>query len=267
MSTINTNTMLEAALSYAERGWPVLPLAKGSKAPAIKGGAGVRDATTDLNTVEAWWSAYPERNIGLATGHAFDVLDIDSNSVSWELKYGGQSFPLNFKPHQIVKTKKGYHIYVNPTGYGNRVRFVEDMDFRGKGGYVVAPPSIVTHPLLGDSHLYEALETPICPEPAPEIVLTKLKLPELPDSSSEPSADIADSVQFLSWCIERMLEAKKGKRNHTLNQLSFWLYRYHSILGANNITSIMTRAAEKVGLESYEIQRTLRSASEAASYE
>jgi hypothetical protein len=38
---------------------------------------GVRDATLDEQVVTGWWREYPHANIGLATGHRFDVLDVD----------------------------------------------------------------------------------------------------------------------------------------------------------------------------------------------
>jgi putative DNA primase/helicase len=38
---------------------------------------GVKDATTNRARILAWWTRHPLANIGLATGHAFDVLDID----------------------------------------------------------------------------------------------------------------------------------------------------------------------------------------------
>jgi hypothetical protein len=38
---------------------------------------GLNDATTNRARVLAWWTRHPHANIGLATGHHFDVLDVD----------------------------------------------------------------------------------------------------------------------------------------------------------------------------------------------
>ena len=38
---------------------------------------GVKEATTNRARVLAWWTQQPQANIGLATGHRFDVLDVD----------------------------------------------------------------------------------------------------------------------------------------------------------------------------------------------
>ena len=38
---------------------------------------GLHEATTNRARVLAWWTQHPQANIGLATGHLFDVLDVD----------------------------------------------------------------------------------------------------------------------------------------------------------------------------------------------
>ena len=103
----------DAALGYASRGIPVLPLHhplphrgdlqaltdnRHLPSPAVGTGCscrdpgcgqpgkhplgslvphGVKDATTNRARVLAWWTRHPQANIGLATGHTFDVLDVD----------------------------------------------------------------------------------------------------------------------------------------------------------------------------------------------
>jgi hypothetical protein len=41
---------------------------------------GVKDATYNRARILAWWTRHPQANIGLATGHCFDVLDVDGPS-------------------------------------------------------------------------------------------------------------------------------------------------------------------------------------------
>ncbi len=71
---------LDAALAYAARGWAVLPLR--GKLPRISkaaGGRGVHDATTEPDQIKAWWTKWPDANIGVACGEisGFWCLDID----------------------------------------------------------------------------------------------------------------------------------------------------------------------------------------------
>lgn len=70
-------TMLDAALGYARRGWPVFPLRPRSKG-TFKGSHGFLDATTDEAQIRAWWTQRPGANIGLAVAAAGLVaVDVD----------------------------------------------------------------------------------------------------------------------------------------------------------------------------------------------
>ena len=64
------------AIEYAAHNWPVFPLH--GKIPAIAGGRGVLDATTDLSVVAAWWSGrYRGANIGGRIPESMVMIDID----------------------------------------------------------------------------------------------------------------------------------------------------------------------------------------------
>ena len=133
--------LLDAALLYASWGWPVFPLQPGTKEP-WPGSRGFKDATTDPELIRHLWRM-PDANIGLATGHLFDVIDVDpknggAQSLHHQLAYN-KAFP---DCHGIVATSSsGLHLYVEPKGCGNFAGFHPGMDYRGRGGYVVAPPS------------------------------------------------------------------------------------------------------------------------------
>lgn len=145
------------AMQYTEWDWPVFPLARQSKMPAIpkaKGGTGFKQATTDTARIEKWWTKHPEHNIGLATGHHFDVIDIDTkDSDGKPSPLGVQSFMSLMESGDIpevhavsVTASGGMHLYVMPTGRGNFAGVRPGIDYRGKGGYVVAPPSLLAGP-------------------------------------------------------------------------------------------------------------------------
>lgn len=137
----------EAALYYAKAyGWAVFPLRPGTKIPATTDG--FKSATSDPDIIETWWAREPNYNIGLATGHHFDVLDVDFKHGAeplWnQLRQSRKLAPC----HGIVRTcTGGLHIYRTPTGRGNSAGLYSKqgagagLDYRGIGGYVVAPPS------------------------------------------------------------------------------------------------------------------------------
>ena len=138
--------MTEAALEYVARGWSIFPLAPFDKIP-LKGSAGFKDASTDLEAVCHWWSKHPTANIGTPTGAAnkFFVIDIDPK------KGGADEWLLLATLHGEPETRRvrtpsgGTHLYFRwPAGGGvrNNVNVWPGIDVRGEGGYVVAPPSV-----------------------------------------------------------------------------------------------------------------------------
>ena len=83
---------LKAALDYAAMGWAVLPLHAVEKGRCTCGDAGcgspgkhprtnhgLKDATSDPDTIRAWWAAWPDSNVGVRTGEesGIVVLDVD----------------------------------------------------------------------------------------------------------------------------------------------------------------------------------------------
>lgn len=134
-----------AARYYATQGWPVFPCLPGGKAPLTK--RGLYDATVDLDQVDQWWSAWPLANIGLPTGLRFDVIDIDApdgffSFQSLITRYGAQGYP----PPEVLAVSYtgsgGRHLLVPAQqGVGNGAGLAPGVDYRGRGGYIVAPPS------------------------------------------------------------------------------------------------------------------------------
>jgi hypothetical protein len=132
--------MMDAALAYAARGWPVFPVKAKSKSPPLTK-RGHLDASIDEATIRSWWTTNPKANIGIATGGAFGiVVDVDDREALSEL------------PGQLPETRfactgsGGWHLMFATAPISNKRGSLPDgIDVRGDGtGYVVAPPSI--HP-------------------------------------------------------------------------------------------------------------------------
>jgi hypothetical protein len=135
-----------AALELAEKGLAVFPCQPRGKEPACD--TGLRAATTDVERINRWWHAFPDLNIGIATGttSGIFVLDIDGEDGEGSLlKLEGAHGAL--PPTIEVVTGKGRHCYFR-TGKHKICNSVGQigigLDIRGDGGYVIAPPSI--HP-------------------------------------------------------------------------------------------------------------------------
>jgi hypothetical protein len=146
------DAVLLSALYYVRQGLKVVALTPGRKIPlgdrdGCCGGTHARgslDATGDPGVVADWWRTHPTANVGIATGHRVDVIDQDGpeGAVSWARLGRLDAWPAVLG---ITCTPRagGVHRYVNATGNGNGAKIAPGIDYRGAGGYVVAPPSIV----------------------------------------------------------------------------------------------------------------------------
>ncbi|MGE0206138.1 MAG: bifunctional DNA primase/polymerase, partial [Hyphomicrobiaceae bacterium] len=65
--TPNPSTALDAALRYADHGWPVFPCSADKK-PLTE--QGFLDASVDPEQIDRWWRRWPSAHIGVATGIA-----------------------------------------------------------------------------------------------------------------------------------------------------------------------------------------------------
>jgi Bifunctional DNA primase/polymerase, N-terminal len=197
----------DAAVGYASRGIPVLPLhhplpdrndlqpVGGNRHPAVGSGCscrdpgcgqsakhplgslvphGVKDATCNRARVLAWWTRHPQANIGLATGHRFDVLDVDGPQGAQAIRALATAHGLHSSGPLVRTGGGGWHFYLRPTGLGNASPTgLEHVDWRGRGGYVVAPPS---HHASGHPYQWAAgrdLDTP--PGQVPAVLLERLQ--------------------------------------------------------------------------------------------
>jgi hypothetical protein len=292
----------DAALGYASRGIPVLPLHyplphRGDlqtftedqplPSPAVRTSCscrdpgcgqvgkhplgslvphGVKDATCNRARVLAWWTSHPQANIGLATGRRFDVLDVDGPEGEQAIRTLAAAHGLASSGPLVRTGGGGWHFYLAPTGLGNvHPQGLEHVDWRGRGGYVVAPPSRHTsgHPyrwLAGRN-----LDTP--PGQVPPVLLERLQprqllrptgpteLPAAGDGSGERYARAA-----LAEELARVAAAPVGQRNRQLWESTRNLYNLVATgaLDHREVHQRLLQAAERCGLLAEEPRQTRR---------
>jgi Bifunctional DNA primase/polymerase, N-terminal/Primase C terminal 1 (PriCT-1) len=130
------STERAAALEYAAGGHPVFP-AKRDKRPLTE--HGFKDATTDLETVERWWARWPTAGIATPTGLGFFVLDVDKPQALAELEVAHEQLPPTV---EALTPRPGRHVYLAADDVSNsRGELPAGLDVRGRGGYVLLPPS------------------------------------------------------------------------------------------------------------------------------
>lgn len=147
---------------YAKMGLPVFPCKPKDKVPATPHGC--KDATTDHGQVAAWWGGIHLYNIGIATGSGIVVLDVDINHNAG--KYGDETLEELEQQHgplpdtwMCLTGGGGIHYYFacDDPALTVGTGFSPGLDYRGAGGYVIAPPS--THE-NGQEYEWEAAHTP-----------------------------------------------------------------------------------------------------------
>jgi len=237
------------AHGYADVGWAVVPLVPGEKVPVTANG--VHDATTDHSQIESWWGRNPDRNVGIATGAPGpDVLDVDNHGERGsgfgaynELRRAG----LVDGHRAVVATPSGgFHAYFAGSDQHNGSMPKRHLDFRGAGGYVVAPPSVTGR------GLYEVRAVT-----ADRAGVDWGAIREHLEPRAEKPAFIPrdGQAQDLEHLVEFVAGQPEGNRNAGL----FWAGMRSAEAGRLDMLPALGDAAVRAGLPEREAQRTLRS--------
>ena len=261
------SALRSAALTAAERGWPVFPLRPGDKRPAIS--SWEERATTDRARIERCWARTPY-NIGLATGPAgLVVVDLDTpkgaNDVppaAWALPGVGagtdvlcvlaerQGEPYPGDTFTVRTGRGGAHLYFaapdGPALHNTGGKLGWKVDTRAVGGYVVASGSVV------NGRRYETT-CDTAPATLPGWLLRALTPARATGKAVVPTSSGRRAVGL----VRTVLEAGEGQRNNRL----FWAaLRAYEGGGADGIAEALVGAAVAVGLPEREARATVTSA-------
>lgn len=249
----------DAAVAYAAAGVAVFPCVPGGKRPLTE--HGFYDAATDLDRVGAWWRKHPEANIGIPTGHGVDVIDVDVHAT-------GTGFPVLRTLQQenliagwgraVRSPSGGLHLYYpnSPEGEARSwSRGRAHVDFRGTGGYIIAPPSIVNTEF--GQRRYEVIARGRNPRPVDSAAIRDLLTPT-PAPRTTPSADGPGRGGSVEELVEWVGTLTEGNRNAGL----FWAACRLAEAGLSDGDSyaLFEPAASRTGLEAREIASAIQSA-------
>lgn len=189
------NNLLDAALSYAERGFSIIPI-RPDKKPFIKWEAHQKEKAT-LKDIREWWVKWPNANVGIVTGPISGILVIDCDNEDAYRKLQ-ELLPDSFLTC-IVKSPRGYHLYLvypKDQTISNAAGVMPGVDVRGEGGYIISPPSINAE---GKSYAWIPGLAPgeIEPAPVPESLYKYISLYTY-RGCKENVRPGADSLQFLT---------------------------------------------------------------------
>jgi hypothetical protein len=131
-----------AARYYAGRGFSVIPVGL-NKNPLLKWRGYQKERANDAQIAE-WWTKWPQANVGIVTGSisGICVVDVDTDEGRENI---GQILPDALLFPSATTPRGGQHFYFRyPDNMDicNNAGVIPGCDFRGEGGYVVAPPSV-----------------------------------------------------------------------------------------------------------------------------
>jgi hypothetical protein len=261
--------MIEAAVAYAGRGWPVFPCRPMSKIPATLNG--FNDATIDEAKIREWWTACPTLNIGIRTGaiSGFVVIDLDYRPpddgwVSWTRLMDELSIPYH-RTFTVSTPSDGMHMYYLHPGVEIRnstSKLGPGIDVRADKGCITAPPSVT------ETGIYDVISTDTPMASLPEVLVELLK-PAPPPSALERALRMPDFTldansyvaKAVAGEVQRVLDAEHGTRNDTLVRASFKLGQLvgGAVLDHSEAWHALTTAGEAVGLPRHEVEATVRS--------
>ena len=137
------NALLDAALEYAARGWPIFQCRPGSKQPYADTN-GVLDATTDPDKIREMWKQHPRANIGLDVGGAgFMILDLDPGHSIEALEANIGKLP----PTKLIQKspRGGLHLFFALSDgeicSPSASKLADKVDVRSHNSYVLLAPS------------------------------------------------------------------------------------------------------------------------------
>lgn len=232
------NFRLEAALSYAARGWLVIPLhwptvtGPNPRCSCSAGGDctsigkhpltanGLKDGTTDPEKIRRWWAQKPAANVGIVTGResGFVVLDVDQRlgeDGAAELeRLQRENHTLPPTVEAITGSGGSHRLFVHPvqTDVRNSAKkFAPGLDVRGDGGLIAAPPSLHQS---GQRYTWDVCAGPdeavMAPLPA---WLLKLMVPPPPKPAEPCRVAVNDSGR--KWLGEALAKVSNGNRSDT----------------------------------------------------
>lgn len=206
-------SLVEAALAYVARDWPVIPLHSISprggctcklgricrspgKHPRTKNG--LTDGSTDEASIRAWWRRWPNANVGIVTGPSSGLVVIDEDR-----RKGGTESLRRFEAEQgptpatleAITGGGGRHLCFRYPRSGRRIPsatgVLPGVDVRADGGYIVAPPSLHVTGLCYSWYAERGPDTcPLAPLPPAlfKLVVATDVVPLLPTDQAEAAA-------------------------------------------------------------------------------
>ncbi|WP_176026835.1 bifunctional DNA primase/polymerase [Brucella intermedia] len=252
----DTDPMLDVALSYTARNWPVFPCRAADEEFVDEDGLieilatktplssnGFRGATLNERIVRELWRRNPGAMVGVPTGAPIGawVLDIDPKHGGPDTLAALQAEHGALPATLTAETTSGgrHYFFKHKAGVRNRGALGAGIDVRGDGGYVIAAGSV---PAVGQPYRWLVDMEPV---DAPDWLL-ELVLPRSYDSTTmfqAPSVSGTINDRYVERAVQSELDdlamEPMGNRNNRLNDAAF---RLGTFVGAGALSESEARA-------------------------
>lgn len=230
-------SVLECAYKYADCGWWIVPIKKGTKNPGSILGKGWPELSSNAKIqLKAWFEDYPDRGIALHAGPSGAyICDVDEpEELSEILKKVLRDSPAPFQSTRANVEGRGHYVFLLPRGvkYSNSAGSLGSSwgEIRTGNSVIVAEPSI--HEKAQEGARYKWLkggEVPLLPEEISSKLSRKsgsatsyevaVQLDDADLEAYVTSMDQALAPQLLQMRVEHFLPLFTiGSRHSTLNQ-------------------------------------------------
>lgn len=253
-------------LELSRFGFSVMPCRRGTgtdadKQPLLGEWKPLQSRRATEEEILGWIEYYGDTNWAIITGATSGVVVLDIDSQEGERAAEAMGLPETV----VVSTAHGRHLYFRHPGHlvPNWAKRLPGMDFRGDGGYVIAPGSV--HPTGVVYEWIESIEdVELAEMPAwlLDICTSKARSPA-PVSMPPRTGAAGDTTSYVSAAlaaeIDRLRDTPKGARNAILNEVAFKL---GTLIGAGRlergiVEAQLLGAAESIGLVGDEYAKTI----------
>lgn len=262
--------VLDAALAYAARGWPVYPVKE--KRPLIAEWPAA--ARTDPSQLEAWWAKWDAPGVAIVTGPRSGVvaIDLDDDAV------GGEAYGMLLLEHGApgsVERPDGAIIRTGRDGGGWRLLFAippgvtigkgtlaPGVEYMGAGGSAIMPPSV--HP-TGRRYVWREdppPQLPVLSSAWASLMVRPTRAAQLPPAPGRfNGTGTPYGLAALRDELDRLAQAEEGTRNVTLNAAAFSVGSLAAAghLDLHSAAVGLGRVGVAIGLSPTEVEATLAS--------
>ena len=162
----------QAALSYAQKGWKVFPVTPNQKRPLTAlAPQGHKNATSDLATIEQWWTEHANANIGLnLEASGLVCVDVDSYKEDCVFDTYMQDRDLPETLQQRSARGGTHYIFRSPLDAAYPGALGKGIDLK-YNGYVLLDPSSFIDPSTHEKGIYSWINH-VAPADAPDWLLS-----------------------------------------------------------------------------------------------